>query len=333
MDTCHIFSFAPLFPSAFLHCRCCSDFHCGCSLHLVSHNPGQLWPPPPTVDASKALSTALKPPKVESENPFLTPINLVNAVMSMVDGNMSVLCYSSRLISPILVVSKPCFKGGLVRQMERALRKHVEKINHLTLGHRREGSWKEKCWKGKVSARISLWSGLWTYSRFTHTHVMLMHKLTGISKRPRHPWQPLYPPYFKTLQTASFRLIPYLVRHGSLLNVSVCVRLCERECTCVCLSIDPAGQRKQMLREGPGFTQDQRIKPNRSQQRDYCSTALTYRTRKLVRLLYISSLIHSPHRYTRCYALFVYGNSFNRNRFSCIISISDVIFMLFTRIF
>lgn len=70
-----------------------------------------------------------------------------------------VLCYSLKLISPIF---KPCFKGDLVRQRERALHKHVEKINHLILEHCGEESWKESAETGIVGEfeSISLWSRL-----------------------------------------------------------------------------------------------------------------------------------------------------------------------------
>lgn len=51
----------------------------------------------------------------------------------MADENVSVLCYSLRLISPILGDLEPRLKGDLVRQRERAPHKHVEKINHLNL--------------------------------------------------------------------------------------------------------------------------------------------------------------------------------------------------------
>lgn len=54
-------------------------------------------------------------------------------VTSMADENVSVLCYSLRLISPILGDLEPRLKGALVRQSEKALHKHVEKINHLNL--------------------------------------------------------------------------------------------------------------------------------------------------------------------------------------------------------
>lgn len=80
------------------------------------------------------------PPLKESKTPSLKPINPVNIVISLVDENVSVLCYSSRLIIPILVVLKPCFKGDLVRQRKTALHKHVEKINHQRLEYCREES-------------------------------------------------------------------------------------------------------------------------------------------------------------------------------------------------
>lgn len=44
------------------------------------------------------------------------------------------------------------------------------------------------------------------------------------------------------------------------LHAGVCVFVCD-SCTCVCLSTDPAGRRKQMLREWLGFTRDRSMKP------------------------------------------------------------------------
>lgn len=59
-------------------------------------------------------------------------------VNSVVDENVSVLCYSLWLISSILEVLKPCLKGDLVRQREKAL--HVEDINHPKL----DEDWKKE---------------------------------------------------------------------------------------------------------------------------------------------------------------------------------------------
>lgn len=66
-----------------------------------------------------------------------------------------------------------------------------------------------------------------------------MQTLTGISKQaPRLAT-------FKPHKQPPCRLILLLVKLKSRLNVSVCVSY-------VCLSVHPAGQRKQMLREGAG---------------------------------------------------------------------------------
>lgn len=128
MDTWLVFSFASLFfllLFLFIHVAAPTFIAAVTLLRFKPRSPL----------TSKTSATA---PEVESETP--KPINQSarHSLFLSWDERLSVLCYSSRLISPIPAVLKPCFKWDLVRRRERALHKHVDKINHLRFEHCRE---------------------------------------------------------------------------------------------------------------------------------------------------------------------------------------------------
>ena len=123
----------------------------------------------------------------------------------------------------------------------------------------------------------------------TRIQVILMHKMTGISKkRPDTSSTTSLPtllqnPIDSTLQTQT----TYSDLEVSLMGVCVvCVCVCV--CVCACsVTLQARGNRCiERGGMGRGLHKTKGSNPNHSQRPDYCSTAVTHRNRKLVRLLY-----------------------------------------------
>lgn len=137
----------------------------------------------------------------------------------MTAENVSALCSSLQIISPILVDLKLCLKRG---KKKRGLHKHVEKINHPMLeGDSSRECWKETCRKSCLSKKEESIPVVTVYnilliSKNTHTSSWSVLRCT--IKQPRHP---------RAAQRENLTDSSHFIIPGELLHLSTCMCGCS----------------------------------------------------------------------------------------------------------